>query len=257
MLTDKRRQPDGLDLTALRARLAGKQGPRYWRSLEELAETPEFFAYIDREFPRQASDWNDGPSRRTFLKLMGASLALAGVSGCMTSEPAEKIVPYVRLPEQLVPGKPLYFATQVPLAGYATGVIVESHMGRPTMVEGNEKHPDSQGAIDPWTQATVLTLYDPDRSQVVSRREQISTWDNFLLEAAGASAIAAVPRKRGGVADPDRDGNLAHPGAADPRPDRRIPRGEVAPVRTRRRRPHPRWRPGSPFGEDVAVRYHV
>src|SRR5437660_11235377 len=94
------RPPDGLDLTALRARLAGQGGPRYWRSFEELAETPEFLSYLRREFPDHAEDWADGPSRRSFLKLMGASLALAGVAGC-SSEPAEKIVPYVRMPEQL------------------------------------------------------------------------------------------------------------------------------------------------------------
>ena len=253
MSTYTRRQPDGLDLTALRARLAGKQGPRYWRSLEELAETPEFLAYIDREFPQQASEWSDGPSRRTFLKLMGASLALAGVSGC-SSEPAEKIVPYVRMPEQLVPGKPLYYATQVPLAGYATGVIVESHMGRPTMVEGNEKHPGSQGAIDPWTQATVLTLYDPDRSQVVSRRQQISTWDNFLLEAAGA--IAAQRAKKGaGV-------RILTETVTSPTLARQL-RALIAEF------PEAKWHQYEPagggnvragarlaFGEDVAVRYH-
>jgi molybdopterin-containing oxidoreductase family iron-sulfur binding subunit len=191
-----RRQPDGLDLTALRARLAAQEGPRYWRSLEELAETPEFLAYLDQEYPEQAAHWADGPSRRTFLKLMGASLALAGVSGC-SSEPAEKIVPYVRMPEQLVPGKPLHYATIVPLAGYATGVLAESHMGRPTMVEGNPAHPDSRGAIDPWTQATVLTLYDPDRSQVVTRRRLISTWDAFLLEAERAIDAARVHKGAG------------------------------------------------------------
>jgi molybdopterin-containing oxidoreductase family iron-sulfur binding subunit len=183
-------------LAALRARLASQDGPRYWRSLEELAETPEFLAYLDREFPERADQWSDGESRRAFLKLMGASLALAGVAcaGC-SSEPAEKIVPYVRMPEQLVPGKPLYYATLVPLGGHATGVLAESHMGRPTMVEGNPAHPDSLGAIDPWTQATVLTLYDPDRSQVVLRRRLISTWDAFLLEAE--QAIDAVRGRKG------------------------------------------------------------
>src|SRR4051812_1714831 len=122
--TTTRRHADGLDLPAIRARLAGEGGPRYWRSLEELAETPEFLAYLRREFPDRAGEWADGPSRRTFLKLMGASLALAGVSGC-SSEPAEKIVPYVRMPEQLVQGKPLFYATQVSLSGYATGVVAE------------------------------------------------------------------------------------------------------------------------------------
>jgi molybdopterin-containing oxidoreductase family iron-sulfur binding subunit len=188
------RRLDGSGLAALRARLASQGGPRYWRSLEELAETPEFVAYLGREFPERAAEWTDAASRRTFLKLMGASLALAGVAGC-SSERAEKIVPYVRMPEQLVPGKPLYYATSVPLCGYATGVLAESHMGRPTMVEGNPAHPDSQGAIDPWTQATVLTLYDPDRAQIVLRQTLISTWDTFLLEAE--SALDAARAKKG------------------------------------------------------------
>jgi molybdopterin-containing oxidoreductase family iron-sulfur binding subunit len=195
--TTTRRRSDGLDLTALRARLAAEEGPRYWRSLEELAETAEFRAYLDKEYPEQAAHWADDTSRRTFLKLMGASLALAGVSGCMTSEPAEKIVPYVRMPEQLVPGKPLYYATTVPLAGYAIGVLAESHMGRPTMIEGNPAHPASRGAIDPWTQATVLTLYDPDRAQVVTHRRLISTWDAFLLEAERALDATRVRKGAG------------------------------------------------------------
>ena len=170
---------------------------------------------------------------------MGASLALAGVSGCMTSEPPEKIVPYVRMPEQLVPGKPLYYATVVPLAGYATGVLAESHMGRPTMVEGNPGHPDSLGAIDPWTQATVLTLYDPDRSQVVTRRRLISTWDAFLLEAEGA--IDAVRAAKGAglriLTETVTSPTLARQLRDAPQ---RPARGEMAPVRARRRRPDPR-----------------
>jgi molybdopterin-containing oxidoreductase family iron-sulfur binding subunit len=189
------RSTDGLDLTALRARLAGQRGPRYWRCLEELAETPEFQDYLRREFPSDAY-WTDPASRRTFLRLMGASLALAGVgvSGC-SSEPPEKIVPYVRAPEEIVPGRPLWFASAVGLGGFATGVLVESHMGRPTFVAGNEKHPDSLGAIDPFAQATVLTLYDPDRSQGVMQGAKTGTWDNFLL--AAVEALDAQRAKQG------------------------------------------------------------
>jgi len=174
---------NGIDLAAVRERLAGQRGPRYWRSLEELAETPEFQAFLEREFPNGAPEVLDPGSRRTFLKLMGASLALAGVSGC-TSQPGEKIVPYVRAPEQLIPGKPLFYATAISKSGFPVGVLAESHMGRPTMLEGNERHPDSLGGMDTFTQASVLTLYDPDRSQVVTRRNgKISTWDLFLHEA--------------------------------------------------------------------------
>ena len=164
-----------LDLAAIRDRLDTTRGPHYWRSLEELAATDEFREFLHREFPEQAADWPDPVSRRRFLQLMGASLALAGLNAC-TRQPAEKIVPYVRAPEGLVPGKPLFFATAMPLGGFAHGVVVESHEGRPTKIEGNPKHPASLGATHAFTQASVLTLYDPDRSQVVINVRRISTW---------------------------------------------------------------------------------
>ena len=113
---------------------------QYWRSLEELAGTEEFHHYLKQEFPEQADTWYDDRSRREFLKLMGASLALAGVYGC-SRQPADKIVPYVRQPEQIVPGKPLYYATAMELHGSAIGLLVETHEGRPTKVEGNPQHP--------------------------------------------------------------------------------------------------------------------
>ena len=175
-----------LDLSAVRAKLADETGPRFWRSLEEIAQTEEFTHYLHREFPEQASEWTDNDSRRNFLRVMGASLALAGVgmSGCdYIKNPPEKILPYVRQPENLVQGKPLYYATAVTLGGYGAGVVVESHMGRPTMVEGNEKHPDSLGAIDSKSLAMVLGLYDPDRSKVVLKARKISTFDTFLISA--------------------------------------------------------------------------
>jgi molybdopterin-containing oxidoreductase family iron-sulfur binding subunit len=154
----------------------------YWRSLEELADTPEFREFLQREFPRQASEWNDGLSRRQFLTLMGASLALAGVTGCSSGDDRETIVPYVRAPEHVVPGKPLYFATAMPLGSAAAGLLVENHMGRPTKIEGNPDHPASLGATDLFSQASILSLYDPDRSQVILKNAQIATWDAFLTE---------------------------------------------------------------------------
>ncbi len=172
------------DLAAIRERLARARGPEYWRSLEELAETEAFQEFLHREFPQNASEWMDPVGRRGFLKLMGASLALAGFSACSAS-PAptnEKIVPYVRPPEEIVPGKPLFFATAMPLGGYATGLLAESHMGRPTKIEGNPQHPASLGAADAFAQASVLTLYDPDRSQVIIRAGQIGSWSAFLAE---------------------------------------------------------------------------
>jgi MoCo/4Fe-4S cofactor protein with predicted Tat translocation signal len=187
-----------LDLSALRAKLDGQTGPRFWRGLEELADTEAFRQYIQREFPEQASEWTDPSSRRNFLRLMGASLALAGVglgvSGCdYATAPLEKIVPYVKQPENIVPGKPLRYATAVSLGGFATGVLAESHTGRPTMLEGNELHPDSLGSIDPLSQASLLALYDPDRSQVILRRRGISTFEAFLL----AAVTALEPHRKG------------------------------------------------------------
>jgi MoCo/4Fe-4S cofactor protein with predicted Tat translocation signal len=163
---------------------ADSRGRRFWRSLEELAGTESFQEYLHREFPDSASEWEDPKSRRAFLRLMGASLALAGVHGACARQPAETIVPYVRQPEEIVPGKPLYFASALTLDGFACGVLVESHMGRPTKVEGNPDHPASLGATDAILQAAVLSLYDPDRSQVVTQASSngahISTWEKFL-----------------------------------------------------------------------------
>jgi MoCo/4Fe-4S cofactor protein with predicted Tat translocation signal len=172
-------QPTCLDFAAIRARLAALRGREYWRSLEELAQSDEFLEFLRHEFPRRATGWLDAISRRHFLKYMGASLALAGLTAC-TQRPEETIVPYVRQPEEIVPGKPLFFATALLLSGVATGVLVESHMGRPTKVEGNPEHPASLGATDVFAQAATLTLYDPDRAQVVTKNGQISTWNAFL-----------------------------------------------------------------------------
>src|SRR5581483_7070807 len=119
-------------------------------------------------------------NRREFLRLMGASLALAGLSGCITARPKEEIVPYVQAPENLVPGKPLFFATAMPLSGFATGLLVENHLGRPTKVEGNLQHPASLGATDVFAQASVLTLYDPDRAQTLTYLGDIQSWDAFV-----------------------------------------------------------------------------
>jgi molybdopterin-containing oxidoreductase family iron-sulfur binding subunit len=174
-----------MNLADIRTRLAGLQGRAYWRSLEELAETPEFRSYVDREFPAQASEFTDPAGRRQFLKLMGASLALAGVSAC-TRQPQEVIVPYVRQPEEVVPGRPLFFATAMPLGGVGQPLLAENHMGRPTKLEGNPEHPASLGATDIFGQAAVLTLYDPDRSRNIIGRGEVRTWTSFVtaLQAA-------------------------------------------------------------------------
>ncbi len=167
-----------LDLSTAREKLSEARGPHYWRSLEELANTPEFEEMLHREFPRHASEWTDTNSRRNFLKIMGASLALAGLSAC-TKMPLEPIVPYVRQPDNLVLGKPLFFATTMPLGAYGYPMLVESHEGRPTKIEGNPQHPATLGGTDPFMQASVLGLYDPDRSQVVTYLGEPSVWGQF------------------------------------------------------------------------------
>jgi len=156
----------------------------FWRSLDELAETASFREAIQREFPSQLAVWEDPVGRRNFLQLMAASLGLAGVVGC-TRPPQEQIVPYVRQPEEMIQGEPLNFATAMPRGGYGLGIIVESHMGRPTKIEGNPNHPASLGATDAFTQASILGLYDPDRSQTVMRRGVIETWDRFITTLVG------------------------------------------------------------------------
>jgi MoCo/4Fe-4S cofactor protein with predicted Tat translocation signal len=171
---------DRMDLAAIRARVEGEAGQRFWRSLEELAETPEYQAYLAHEFPNDPAKEPGGMNRRDALKLMAASAALAGLTAC-TKLPPEKIVSYSQQPpEEFIPGKPLFYATAMTLGGIATGLLVESHMGRPTKVEGNPTHPGSLGATDAFAQASVLTLYDPDRSQAVSSIGRISDWSAFL-----------------------------------------------------------------------------
>ncbi len=153
--------------------------PAFWRTLEERANDPAFRERLYNEFPSQIETISDPVARRAFLKVMGASLALAGVTAC-TKQPPEKIVPYVRQPEEILPGRPLFYATAMALGGVATGLLVESHEGRPTKVEGNPLHPGSLGASDIFAQASVLGLYDPDRSQTLTNLGEIRPWSAFL-----------------------------------------------------------------------------
>jgi MoCo/4Fe-4S cofactor protein with predicted Tat translocation signal len=180
-----------MNLADIRSRLAGLEGRTYWRSLEELADAPAFQDYVAREFPSQASEFTDPAGRRDFLKLMGASLALAGVSAC-TRQPVERIVPYVRQPEEVIPGRPLFYATTMTMGGVAQPLLAENHMGRPTKLEGNPDHPVSLGATDLFGQAAVLSLYDPDRSRTILNRGDVKTWGAFLgsLQSLAAAQIA-------------------------------------------------------------------
>jgi molybdopterin-containing oxidoreductase family iron-sulfur binding subunit len=177
-----------LDIAAVRARLDGTRGREYWRSLDELAATPEFQDLLVREFPQQAIGWekdeDPGEGRRNFLKLMGASLALGGLAAC-TRQPTEYITPYIQQPEELIPGRPLFYATATSLSGVMTGVLAESHEGRPTKIEGNPEHPGSLGACDPFSQASVLGLYDPDRSRSLVFEGEVASWGGFYSDLRG------------------------------------------------------------------------
>jgi molybdopterin-containing oxidoreductase family iron-sulfur binding subunit len=189
-----------MELADVRDRLQDKKGPEFWRSLDELAQSPRFEEMMAREFRTAPASW-EGVSRRDFLKLAGASLALAGLAGCV-KQPEERIEPYVNQPEDLIPGRPLFFATAAsksgaPGFGPAIGVLGESHMGRPTKIEGNPDHPSGKGSTDAITQATLYTLYDPDRSAAVTRNGEASSWDSAKGELTAAMAKHKSSRGEG------------------------------------------------------------
>jgi len=157
------------------------KGKLYWRSLSELENSPEFEEFLHREFPEAASEFPKGVSRRRWLQLMGASMALAGLPGCRYE--VEKIAPLAVRPENQVPGKPQQYATSVELAGAVRHLLVTCRDGRPTKVEGNPDHPYSRGASDAFSQASILDLYDPDRSaeprQQTGGQTFTKTWEDF------------------------------------------------------------------------------
>ncbi len=209
------RHPTALDLAAIRRRLDAQHGPVLWRSLEELADSDEFLEFLEYEFPRQAAGVRQasGAGRRDFMKLMGASLALAGLGAC-TRQPEERIVPYVKQPESIVLGQPLPFATAMPLGGFGVGLIAESHQGRPTKVEGNPRHPASLGGSDVPAQGSVLGLYDPERSKVVTSAGQIRTWQGLrdmlgpVREAQRAKGGSGLRLLTGTVTSPTLAGRI-------------------------------------------------
>jgi molybdopterin-containing oxidoreductase family iron-sulfur binding subunit len=165
-------------------------GRRRWQSLADLAGDEALVAAREREFPEGASEAPDALGRRRFLSLMGASLALGGLAACR--RPEERILPYSRAPEEVVPGRPLFFATTLPFMGTAFGVLVESHEGRPTRIEGNPRHPESLGAATTFVQSSILDLYDPDRSASPLERGAERSWDDVatLLRRTGADLQA-------------------------------------------------------------------
>ncbi len=156
-------------------------GQNYWRSLDELAGSPGFRNWVEREFPRLASELQSKSTRRKLLQLMAASFGLAGLTACR--RPEEKILPASRTAEYRIPGKPVHYATSMNLGGCATGLIVETHEGRPTKIEGNPLHPGSLGACSALAQASVLGLYDPDRSRFPRKRGKRSSWADYAAFA--------------------------------------------------------------------------
>ncbi len=172
-----------MDIAAANAKAQSGTGKKYWRSIEELAGDPHFEDLLHREFPRAASEWDESVDRRDFLKLMGASMALAGMAGCGRA-PEQHIVPYVKQPDGLILGRPQQYATVMPFGADAIGILVESHEGRPTKIEGNPDHPSSLGATDAFAQAAILDLYDPDRAKAATYAGDIRTWATFQAAAA-------------------------------------------------------------------------
>ncbi len=149
----------------------------YWKSLNQLAQNEEYQKFSEREFPENASELSDGFTRRTFLRMMGASIALAGFAACR--RPVQKILPYSNQPEEIIPGIPNYYASAMPFQDALTGLVIENHEGRPTKIEGNDMHPASMGSTSKFNQAATLNMYDPDRSRAVRNNGEESTYTNF------------------------------------------------------------------------------
>ena len=163
---------------------------RFWRSLADLQDDPHLREMQAQEFVPGANDPPRGATRRQFLQLMGASAAMAGLSACR--RPSEPVLPYTRQPEEIIPGEPLYYATAMPYRGTVRPVLVESHEGRPTKIEGNPQHPMSGGATGAFEQASILNLYDPDRSGRVLRHGVEGSWAEFVRFAADLAGNSRV-----------------------------------------------------------------
>jgi molybdopterin-containing oxidoreductase family iron-sulfur binding subunit len=175
------------------------KGRQYWRSLGELADQPEFREWLEREFPAGAAEFaGDEVSRRSFLKLMGASMALAGFGLSSCRKPEMHLVPFSKSAEWVIPGKFLYYATAMPRRNGAMPLVVTTVDGRPIKIEGNPMHPESNGATDVFAQASVLDLYDPARSQRFVSQNKLSDRASFekylgeLRQKMGANGGAGV-----------------------------------------------------------------
>ena len=203
--------------------------PLVWRSLEEFAGVTAQPEISGHEFLERVDEWLDGPSRRDFLRVSAASLALAGLGGC-AYQPAESIVPYVEAPEEVIPGRPLFFASAVPIDGFACGVLVKSEMGRPIKIEGNPAHPASLGATDMFRPGHDPGTVRPRPVSAVTRGGRIETWEHFQSLALGLRRSPPLEKRRR-PAHPDPDGRLAHPGRSAAPALRRIPASQMACLR--------------------------
>jgi len=173
--------PDNGQLSTVNAATTGRE---YWRSLDDLADTPQFREFMHREFPAGATELLNSDDRRHFLKVMGASMALAGLglTGCRRW-PEEHVMPYAHRPEGRMPGVPVHYASGMELGGVGYGLLVTSYDGRPIKVEGNPEHPATRGATSAIMQASILNLYDPDRSRFPRHNGEQATWDEFAAWA--------------------------------------------------------------------------
>jgi len=190
--------------SAVAVAAAGADAPAkrltYWRHFDEYANGENIDEFVHREFPSQVNELLDPVSRRNFFKVMGASMMLAGLAGC-ARQPEEKIVPYVKPPEEMIAGKPSYYATAMTLGGYGLGLVATSFEGRPTKLEGLREHASSLGSTDIYAQAALLDMYDPDRLDSVNYAGQVSTWARFVkdsttklaeLDAAAGAGLAIL-----------------------------------------------------------------
>ncbi|MBE7247590.1 MAG: TAT-variant-translocated molybdopterin oxidoreductase, partial [Actinomycetospora chiangmaiensis] len=224
----------GFDIAVLREKLAGGDGPRFWRSLDAVADSPEFRDYLAAEFP-SAARLAAAPERRGFLKLMAASFALGGLTACGADGGREYEVPYVNQPERIVPGTDLSYASSAVFDGFGNGILVTTRNGRPLKIEGNPDHPWSRGGTDVLAQASVLGLYDPFRSQAVQHLGRPSSWAAFR-----ADLQARMPgwRETGGEGLALLTGPVTSPGVA----------AQIA--RLRAAYPALRWYGGAGAGRD-------
>lgn len=173
--------PEDSGLISIRSQREEAKARKFWKEVETLAEAEPYRRFLKNAFRRDGEEARGGISRRDLFRLLGASAAVAGLSAC-TKLPIEKIYPYVNPPEEFKPGIPLFFATAMPWAGAAQGVLAWSFMGRPTKIEGNNEHPGSMGRANEFMQASLLDLYDPDRAQVVLHEGSVGDWNTFLAQ---------------------------------------------------------------------------